>query len=173
MLYENVDTLNDALVKALRDSEFKGPYPSEAAFEQGVWNCVWKLMKAAYGTDASRLCLTSHKAIQPRSQAAWDAFRKEPHGADVDIFDSDHRLDIVVKHPVKGSIGIEVKRLSGTRDAEKLTQGIGQATMALEHRERTIVVIHGGAAGRDACDRVRQMAEGICRDSRLSIVVVP
>ena len=57
MTHEDVDTLNKALVEALRQPGYDSKYPSEAAFEQDVWKRVWRLMEEAYG-DASNLCLT-------------------------------------------------------------------------------------------------------------------
>lgn len=175
MPYADIDSLNAALVSALNRKGYEERYPSEIAFEQDVWKRVRAVIVGEVGeTAADELCLTSHTAITPRSQTAWDRFMKEPTGPDVDVLDSDNRLDIVVKHPrnTHQTIGIEIKLLGKSDNAIKLTQGIGQAILALANRSRTILVIHGGEAGREQCRQLQGVVERICSEPHLSIIVV-
>jgi hypothetical protein len=95
-------------------------YKSESAFEADVWTRLLKLIPVT-------CCLTSHKKLQGRSLEAWTAFCDEERGPDVSALGSKNRLDIVVKHPEQGSIGIEVKCLGKHGHARKLTQALGQA----------------------------------------------
>lgn len=59
----------------------------------------------------------------------------------------------MLRHPDGGSIGIEVKCLGTKRHTAKLTQGIGQAMLALANRTHTLLAIHCGTADVDReCD---------------------
>ena len=124
--------------------------------------------------DTSISCLTSHTAgHKGRSDIAWKAFCREERGPDVKVLGSNNRLDIIVKHPMGGSIGIEVKCLGNGGHTAKLTQGIGQATLALAHRDRTLLVIHCGTVESGEREHLREVAKKICEGTRMSIVVVP
>jgi acetylornithine deacetylase/succinyl-diaminopimelate desuccinylase-like protein len=173
MAYATVDELNVALGKRLAESGYSRTYQSESAFETDVWNRLFKFM-SEFVQDTSTCCLTSHtKEHEGRSDAAWKAFCREDCGPDVTVLGSNNRLDIVVKHPIKGSIGIEVKCLGKGGHASKLTQGIGQAMLALAHRDRTVLLIHCGSMEAEDRKHLRTIGEKISRGSKTSIIVVP
>jgi hypothetical protein len=172
MTYSTVDDLNAALAKHLAETGYSETYENESAFEGDVWARLVKFMSQIVQNTAT-CCLTSHTQREGRSDAAWKAFCREDCGPDVNVPVSNNRLDIVVKHPIKGSIGIEVKCLGNSGHAAKLTQGIGQAFLALAHRDRTILVIHCGAVEAAEAKHLQTIAEQICRGSKISIVVVP
>ena len=173
MAYATVDSLNVALGKRLAESGYSKAYQSESAFEADVWDRLVSFLSQV-GQDVATSCLTSHtQRRKGRSDAAWKAFCREECGPDVNVLGSNNRLDIVVKHPVQGSIGIEVKCLGNGGHAAKLTQGIGQAMLALAHRDRTVLIIHCGAVQAEQREYLRTIAEKICRGSRISIIVVP
>jgi hypothetical protein len=112
MAYATVDELNSALVKHLAESGYSNTYGSESAFEREVWGRCFKFMAEVVQDpeDRAKYCLTSHtKDRIGRSEAAWKEFCREKCGPDVKVLDSNNRVDIVVKHPVQRSIGIEVK----------------------------------------------------------------
>jgi hypothetical protein len=172
MTYSTVDDLNVALAKHLAEPGYSKRYQNESAFEADVWTRLVNFMSQAQ-QDTASYCLTSHTRRKGRSDAAWKAFCCEDRGPDVNVLGSNNRLDIVVKHPIKGSIGIEVKCLGNSGHAAKLTQGIGQAMLALAHRDRTILMIHCGTADARERDHLRTIAKKICRESKTSIIVVP
>jgi hypothetical protein len=91
----------------------------------------------------------------------------------VHVLGSNNRLDIVLKHPECGSIGIEVKCLGATGHAGKLTQGLGQAVLGLAHRDRTVLAIHCGTVSADERERLRKVVNEICEGTRTAVVVVP
>jgi hypothetical protein len=169
MTWATVDDLYQALKERLGAPGYDSRYDSESDFEAHVWKRVTQLI----GQDADRLCLTSHVERQGRSAATWAAFCKETPGPDVRVLGSNNRLDIVVKHPTSGSIGIEVKCLGKTGHTGKLTQGLGQAMLALENRDRTLLVIHCGAFALEERRHLQRIADNICRGTRTAIVVVP
>ena len=172
MKYSTVDDLNVALAKHLAEAGYSETYQNESSFEADVWARLVKFM-SQIELDTASYCLTSHTQRNGRSDAAWKAFCREDCGPDVNVLGSNNRLDIVVKHPIQGSIGIEVKCLGSSGHAAKLTQGIGQAMLALVHRDRTILMIHCGAVKRTEREHLRTIAEKICRGSKTSIIVVP
>jgi hypothetical protein len=173
MKYSTVDDLNFALVKYLAEAGYSKTYANESAFEADVWARLVKFMSQVEQDTASD-CLTSHTQRNGRSEAAWKAFRREDCGPDVNVLGSNNRLDIVVKHPIQGSIGIEIKCLGNRGHAAKLTQGIGQAIIALAHRDRTILIIHcGPAIAKEQPAHLRTIANKICQESKTSIIVVP
>ena len=122
MTYSTVDDLNVALAKQLAAAGYSETYQNESAFEADVWARLVKFMSQVE-KDTATYCLTSHTQRNGRSDAAWKAFCREDCGPDVNVLGSNNRLDIVVKHPIQGSIGIEVKCLGNSRQAAKLTQG--------------------------------------------------
>jgi hypothetical protein len=79
----------------------------------------------------------------------------------------------VLRHPDGGSIGVEVKCLGTKTHTAKLTQGIGQAMLALANRTHTILAIHCGTVDVRDRRRLRDIARKICASSKMSIVVVP
>lgn len=173
MTYATVDELNSALGKRLAESGYLNAYESESVFERDVWDrCVRFMAEVVH--DTAVYCLTSHtKDRSGRSEAAWKAFCREDCGPDVKVLDSNNRVDIVVKHPVQGSIGIEVKCLGDRGGATKLTQGLGQAMLALVHRDRSVLIIHCGTVEAGEREYLRRVADKICRGSKTSIIVVP
>ena len=173
MNYSTVDDLNAALVKHLAELGYSKKYQDEDDFEADVWARLVKFM-SQLNKDTATSCLTSHTQRNGRSDTAWKTFFRENCGPDVNVLGSNNRLDIVVKHPIQGSIGIEVKCLGNKGHAAKLTQGLGQAMLALAHRDRTILMIHCGTV-KDARERekLRAIAEKICRGSKTSVIVVP
>lgn len=167
-----VDDLNAALVKHLAETGYSETYQDEDAFEADVWTRLVKFMSQV-NIDAATYCLTSPKQRNGRSDTAWKAFCREKCGPDVNVLGSNNRLDIVVKHPIQGSIGIEVKCLGKRGHAVKLTQGLGQAMLALAQRDRTILMIHCGTIEATEREKLRAIAAQICRGSETSIIVVP
>jgi hypothetical protein len=100
-------------------------YRSEALFEKDVWRIVRRRCKRHFGSARlSRIVLTSHTGNQgPEERAAWAKFLRSKPGPDVRALGSNNRLDIVVKHPRRGSIGIEVKCLSQQRPCGEADAG--------------------------------------------------
>lgn len=172
MSYVGVDDLKVALVKRLAEPGYSRTYDSESAFESVVWNRVVKLLSEA-GQDPASFCLTSHEDNRGRSAATWKVFCREDGGPDVRVLGSNSRLDIVVKHPDGGTVGIEVKCLGGRRHAAKLTQGLGQAMLGLAHRDHTVLIMHCGTVKTEDRERLRTVANKISHGSKISIVVVP
>jgi hypothetical protein len=169
MRYASIGELKTALIERLGDTGYAKVYPDERAFENAVWKRVVELVSEC-GLEPDSACLTSHKENPGRSPVAWKAFCAEALGPDVLALDSKNRLDIVVKHPDGGTIGIEVKCLGGNRHAAKLTQGLGQAMLALAHRDYSILIIHCGAVN---VESLRSLTEKLCRGSAASIVLAP
>ena len=167
-----VDDLYAALRSRLAEPGYARKYESESAFEADVWGRLLEFISEG-GQATDGCCLTSHTKLEGRSDAAWRAFCREERGPDVKVLGSNNRLDIVVKHPVEGSIGIEVKCLGNGGHAGKLTQGLGQAMLALAHRDRTLLVIHCGAVESEDREWLRTIADEICQGTRVSIIVVP
>jgi hypothetical protein len=172
MNYSTVDDLNVALTKYLGEPGYSEAYQDKDAFESDVWARLIKFM-SQLNKDTSISCLTSHTQRNGRSDSAWKTFCRENFGPDVNVLGSNNRLDIVVKHPIRGSIGIEVKCLGIKGHAAKLTQGLGQTMLALANRDRTILMIHCGTVEARERETLRAIAEKICRGCKTSIIVVP
>ena len=164
-----VDDLYTAIVSRLAEPYYREHYSSESDFEAEVWS----RLTAMLGHDAERLCLTSHRERAGRSTVEWEKFCNETPGPDVTVLGSNNRLDIVVKHRNRGSIGIEVKCLGGAGHTGKLTQGLGQAMLALANRDRTLLVIHCGTVSLQERRHLREIAERACVGTRTGILVVP
>jgi hypothetical protein len=98
---------------------------------------------------------------------------REQPGPDVEVLHSKNRLDIVVKLKGGDSIGIEVKCLGKRGHAAKLTQGMGQAMLALENRDFTILLMHCGTVESDKRTQLQGIADRICAGTKISVVVVP
>jgi len=156
-------------------NRFRGSYKSEAAFEDKVWRIVRARFTLHFGrAKLSQCVLTSHKRNQGREERqAWKEFLHSKPGPDVWALGSKNRLDIVVKHPVRGSIGIEVKWLSSRGHAAKLTQGLGQVALALANRQRTLLLIHCGSVSNKKRRDLRSIARRICRATATQMVIVP
>jgi hypothetical protein len=169
---KNTDELWLLLRERLAGPGYAETYDAEPALEVDVWKRV-RALAADLGIDASNACLTSHAIHRDRSAKAWQSFCEEPRGADVHVLESNNRLDIVFRHPELGSIGIEVKCLGESGHAGKLTQGLGQALLGLENRDRTILVIHCGTVEVKERERLRQIGDRICVGLRIGLVVVP
>jgi hypothetical protein len=168
---KTTDELWIALRERLQEPGYQRYYDTESRFEVDVWKRVVKLAEDL-GLDAAHACLSSHVIHAGRSAAAWKQFLRESVGPDVKVLDSNNRLDIVLRHPAHGSIGIEVKCLGQTRHAGKLTQALGQALLGLAHRERTLVVIHCGTVGPRERKLLQETGDKICAGAKLSLVVV-
>ena len=168
----SIDELWMVLRERLAEPNYAGAYPTESAFEAVVWTRVVKLA-TQIGLDVRTACLTSHVEHADRSVAAWKRFCQEDIGPDVNVLGSNNRLDVVFRHPVYGSIGIEVKCLGASGHAGKLTQGLGQALLGLTHRDRTLLVIHCGAVDADERERLRKVCNKICDATKTAVVVVP
>ena len=156
-------------------TRFRRRYRSEARFEDDVWTAVRRRCKRNFRSSRlSHLVLTSHTRNQgPEEEAAWEQFLRSKPGPDVRALGSNNRLDIVVKHPRRGSIGIEVKWLSSRGHAAKLTQGLGQAVLALTNRQRTILLIHCGTVPSKQRRELRAIARRIGKGSRTRLIIVP
>ena len=171
MTYGTIEELYRAVLSRLRQPGYAETYDDESAFETDVWSRLRDLLKQ----DAAQHCLTSHAEREGRSVSAWEAFCKETPGPDVKVLGSNNRLDIVVKHQSKGSIGIEVKCLGSDGHTGKLTQGLGQAMLALANRDLTLLMIHCGTENVTPHDRqeLQRVADSICKGTRTAIIVVP
>jgi hypothetical protein len=121
MAYETVEELYRTIRTRLAQPGYADMCEDESAFEAEVWARLVELL----GDDGTQHCLTSHADREGRSPSAWKAFCKETPGPDVTVLGSNNRLDIVVKHHVRGSVGIEVKCLGKSGHPGKLTQGLG------------------------------------------------
>ncbi len=150
---------------------YRDTYDDESAFEVDVWTRLVAFMELEAEGGAANLCLTSHTSLAGRSAAVWLEFCSEERGPDVSVLGSRNRLDIVVKHPNKdqGSIGVEVKCLGNTGHAAKLTQGIGQAMLALAHRDRTLLVVHCVISVPTCCDVEDAAVARSCRLTRIRV----
>jgi hypothetical protein len=160
------------LRERLAGPSYAETYDAEPALEVEVWKRVVALA-VDLGIDANNACLTSHAIHRDRSDKAWQSSCAEPGGADVHVLGSNNRLDIVLRHPELGSIGIEVKCLGENGHAGKLTQGLGQALLGLENRDRTILVIHCGTIEVKERERLRKVGSRISAGLRIGLVVVP
>jgi hypothetical protein len=171
MTWSTVDDLYEAIKKRLAAPGYSDRFDDESEFEEEAWSRVVGLL--GQHQNVAQLCLTSHTGRPGRSAAAWRAFCKETRGPDVKVLGSNNRLDIVVKHPTQGSIGIEVKWLGKTGHTGKLTQGLGQAMLALDNRDRTLLLIHCGDFSPADRRHLQGIAEKVCRGANTAIVVVP
>jgi len=160
------------LLERLAASKYRRAYETESDFEADVWENV-RNTATDLGLDAAQTCLTSHTVRSGRSSAAWSEFCLEEAGPDVDVLGSANRLDIVFRHPRLGSIGIEVKCLGRRGHVGKLTQGLGQAVLGLENRDRTLLVIHCGSVSTTERDHLREVSRKICAGMAAKIIVVP
>jgi hypothetical protein len=168
----NIDYLWMMLTERLAAPGYAVAYATESEFEAEVWTRVINLA-TEIGLNVDKACLTSHVKRAHRSAVAWMEFCVEATGPDVTFFGSNNRLDIVFRHQVYGSIGIEVKCLGASGHAGKLTQGLGQAVLALAHRNRTLLVIHCGTVSTDERERLRTIGAKISGGTRMAMVVVP
>jgi hypothetical protein len=166
---DTVDDLYTAIIRRLAEPTYADHYASESDFEADVWTRLTSML----GEDAARYCLTSHTERTGRSAVEWEAFCRETPGPDLNVLGSNNRLDIVVKHRNCGSIGIEVKWLSDAGHTGKLTQGLGQAMLALANRDRTLLVIHCGTVTSDERRHLREVADKVCAGTKTGILVVP
>jgi hypothetical protein len=169
---KNVDELWSMLRDRTGRPGYKANYGTEADFEADVWKRVIGLARDL-GLDVERSCLTSHAIHRERSASAWREFLREPAGPDVKALGSHNRLDVVLRHPSHGSIGIEVKCLGPTGHAGKLTQALGQALLGLWHRDRVIVIIHSGTVSADTRSQLRNIGTKVCNGTKMALVVVP
>lgn len=169
---KDIDELWLLLRERLAGPRYADTYDAEPALEVEVWKRVFTLA-GDLGIDTNDACLTSHAIHPDRSERAWQLFREAPGGADVNVLGSSNRLDIVFRHPQFGSIGVEVKCLGKKGHAAKLTQGLGQALLGLENRDRTILLIHCGTIEVEDRERLLQVGDRICAGLRVALVVVP
>jgi hypothetical protein len=168
----DIDDLWTMLTERLAAPGYAVAYPTESEFEAEVWTRVINLA-TEIGLNVDKSCLTSHVERAHRSAAAWKEFCEETSGPDVTVLGRNNRLDIVLRHQDYGSIGIEVKCLGASGHAGKLTQGLGQAVLALAHRNRTVLVIHCGTVSTDERERLRMIGSKISGGTRMAVVVVP
>jgi hypothetical protein len=166
------DELWTVLRERLVEPGYADSYVTEAAFEVDVWRRVVALAMHL-GLDEHNACLTSHAYHVDRSAAAWKAFSKEESGPDVNVLGANNRLDIILRHPECGSIGIEVKCLGANGHARKLTQGLGQALLGLANRDRTVLLIHCGTVDVKERERLRGVGDRIFDGLKTGLIVVP
>jgi hypothetical protein len=169
---KDIDELWLLLRERLAGPGYADAYDAEPALEVEVWRRV-VTVAVDLGIDANDACLTSHAIHPDRSDDAWQLFCREPGGADVNVLGSNNRLDIVFRNRELGTIGIEVKYLGEKGHAAKLTQGLGQALLGLENRNRTILLIHCGTIEVKERERLRQIGDRICAGLGIRLVVVP
>ncbi len=169
---ETIDAIASAVVTVLAAPGYASRYDSEDDFEAAVWMRVCDFMPGI-GYERQASCLTSHAERVGRSPDRWDGFLRDRPGPDVNIFESNTRLDIVLKCGALGSIGLEVKWLGSDRHAEKLIHGIGQAMLGLRNRDRTVLVVFCGDVDQSGRRELRQVLDRVTRGTGLSIVLVP
>ncbi|OGA05198.1 MAG: hypothetical protein A3I00_08805 [Betaproteobacteria bacterium RIFCSPLOWO2_02_FULL_64_12] len=107
-----------------------------------------------------------------RSKDAWDKFLKTGK-VDLSVLGANKRLDLVVRHPTGKTIGIEVECLVGKTLANALIIGIGQAVLALGHRDRVLLVVHCGKRPSGQRKSLRRLGRKIFTDPRIRMIVVP
>jgi sugar phosphate isomerase/epimerase len=163
-----IDAVLDRVVGRLIEPPYKATYPNETELEVEVWRRM-VLLAEELGFD----CLTSHAVHADRSVAKWQEFAGEPIGPDVRVLGANNRLDIVLRNRDVGSIGIEVKCLGESGHTGKLTQGLGQAVLALAKRDRTVLLLHCGTVTEADRVELRDVASRICDGFRVRVIVVP
>ena len=168
MNHATIDDLYDAITQQLAKPGYKKRYIDEDHFEDDVWKRLWRMFEAK---APSSICLTSHTRRKGRSPEEWAKFCQADSGADVEALGSNNRLDIIVRDGSR-TIGIEVKCLGDAGHTAKLTQGLGQAILALAHRDRTIMMIHCGTRPDTERKALREIARKITTGSGTSIIVV-
>jgi len=172
----------DQLTRALmRSRMFAKTYRNEDHFEAEVWKVLWRWANRRWPGRAADVLLTSHTSRDrkpwARNGELWEKFKDQRRGPDVPALGSKNRVDIVVRPPGGGSIGIEVEWFSKAnrkkkRSASVLAHGLGQAALALAHRDLAVMVIGCSAArGREAQELHRHLARA-CRGSRMRGVVI-
>jgi hypothetical protein len=164
----SIDDVLDRLVHRLAEPGYRKRYPDETEFEIDVWPRVVSLVE-----ETGFECLTSHTVHSDRSVEKWKLFCEEQPGPDVTALGTKNRVDIVLRNRTIGSIGIEIKCLGATGHAGKLTQGLGQVVLGLANRDRTVLVIHCGAATELQRTELRDVGNRICASSRIRLVVLP
>lgn len=169
---KDVDAWWTMLRERLAAPGYSDAYATESAFEAEIWSRVTQLAREI-GLNVDEACLTSHVERAHRSAVAWKGFCEEATGPDVTVLGSNNRLDIVLRHQEYGSIGIEVKCLGANGHAAKFTQGLGQAVLALAHRDRTVLAIHCGTVSADEREQLRTIGRKISGGTRTAVVVVP
>lgn len=175
--------IRDDIVRALtRARVFRGRhYRSEDHFEADVWRVLWRWANRRWPDKAADILLTSHtsreRAPWTRSAERWEKFLRQRLGPDVRALGSNNRVDIVVRPPGGDSIGIEVEWFSRATHAKKrsasvLAHGLGQAALALAHRDLTILVIGCSASRGEEARELRRHLIRACRGSRMRAVVI-
>jgi hypothetical protein len=173
--------VRDDIVHVLtRARVFRGRhYRSEDHFEADVWSVLWRRADRRWTDKAADILLTSHtsreRAPWSRSAERWEKCLRQRLGPDVRALGSNNRVDIVVRPPAGGSIGIEVEWFSRSTHAKKrsasvLAHGLGQAALALTHRNLTILVIGGSASRGEEARELRRHLVHACRGSRMRAV---
>ena len=156
---------------------FAPRYPNETEFEEAVWAKLRRWCKETHpGWSISKVLLTSHKKRRDgRSKEEWQRFMDTADGPDVRLMAGDHRVDIVLRPPNEGTIGIEIKALSSNQKYrhEQLLKGLGQATLSLAKRQQALLVVHGGSLDKEERQNLREIARKITRNSRIGLLVVP
>jgi hypothetical protein len=152
-------------------------YRNEAEFEEDVWAKLRGWCKETHtGWSVDKVLLTSHKEHRDgRSEQEWQGFIDAADGPDVRLMAGNHRVDIVVRPPNEGTIGIEIKALSSNQKYrhEQLLKGLGQATLSLANREFALLIVHGGPLDKKERQNLRQIAKRITHNSRIGFLVVP
>jgi hypothetical protein len=156
---------------------FAPRYRNEAEFEEDVWAKLRRWCKEAHpGWSEDKVLLTSHKERRDgRSEQEWQGFIDAADGPDVRLMDGNHRVDIVVRPPNEGTIGIEIKSLSSKQKYrhEQLLKGLGQATLSLGNRELALLVVHTGSLDKKERQNLREIAKRITCNSRIGFLVAP
>src|SRR5204863_5916519 len=83
----DIDQLWLMVQNRIRQPGYKEQYGTEAAFEADAWKRIIALAEDL-GIDVASSCLTSHAFHSERSMSAWERFRKEEAGPDVDTLGS-------------------------------------------------------------------------------------
>ena len=168
--------LLDALTAELSRPGFTAAYAGEDSFENAVWLRLWKWCDRRWPGKAAKILLTSHTERHNRSPEQWKLFQNSGRLADVHALGSKNRLDIVVRPPRGGTVGVEIKCLSEEGHSKKrsagiLVHGLGQAALALARRNGTILVIHCGPAAKEQRRELRALARNVFRDGPMRLVV--
>ncbi len=167
----------------------------EDGFEDVVWQRLWHWVQQRCGLEGpwasvkpGWVLLTSHSARKERDSGEWDRFQAAPGKlADSPLLDGcSSRVDIIIRSPLPElTIGVEIERIKSPVPGKKpkadpFIHGLGQAAISLMRRRQcAILVVYWpvteSALKQHAADRKRLRAEleGLFRDGRLRVVVVP
>jgi hypothetical protein len=167
MAYATVEKLYQAIRNRLAQPGYAKMYADESAFEADVWARLVKLL----GPNAAQHCLTSHTQRKGRSAAAFEAFCKERRGPDVRVLGSNNRRHR--REAPAERVGRNRSEVAGQARSYQNAHAGGQAMLALEHHDRTLLMIHCGTVTSDDRRQLQRVADRICLSTKTAIIIVP